>query len=73
MKKLFKNFSVAVFFWYAILFATVTLIFDFVINHKLKNGEPLSSYLIGFFIKVIVFSLIMSLLFGKKDNTKKDA
>jgi preprotein translocase subunit SecE len=73
MKKIFRNFNIAVFFWYAILFGVITLIFDLLINNKLKDGQPLSKYLVGYFLKVIVFSLIMSLFFGKKkDDTKNN-
>lgn len=73
MKNIFRNFNIAVFFWYAVLFGTITLIFDLLINHKLQEGGPLYKYLIGFFFKVIVFSLIMSILFGKKkDDTKNN-
>lgn len=57
---------------YALIFGTVTWAFDYFWGDLAKHTVPLSKYLLGYFIKVLLFSFVMSLLFGKKaiSNTK---
>lgn len=68
MKKIFANFTWKMFFSYAIVFGGLSILFDVVFE---KFSEPdfiLKRYIIGLIVKIVLFSLFMTLL---NNNSRK--
>lgn len=62
MKKVFANFTWKMFWSYAIIFGGLSVLFDVVLKKFSEPDFVLKKYLIGLIVKIILFSLFMSLL-----------
>jgi cell shape-determining protein MreD len=72
MKRIFKNFRWAAFITYFFLFLVLKLIIDFFRGKFNETTESTFSILLGMLIEALLFSFIMSMLFGKKFEENKN-
>ena len=71
MKKLFANFTWKMFWSYAIIFGGLSVLFDVLLKKYSEPDFVLKKYLVGLIVKIILFSLFMTLLNNRSRKEKQ--
>jgi hypothetical protein len=72
MKKVLDNFSWSKFIAYAVVFGSISILFDFFLKVYSKPEFILSKYILGLSVKIILFSFFMA-LFSRSKNTNNNS
>ena len=66
MKKLFKNFSSPVMFINMIIYGSLVIVFDWLMERFKEPNLILHKLVIGYILQIVLFGFIMNLIFGKR-------